>query len=155
LHLVGSNSGPAPTQVGVNSLLLSAEAGVPDVVALVATLGGDGIVRVPGVGGSGAFSVATVNLGAGGPITVTVDTGAAILPVSVFVCQTDAGGQCTAGPSPSVATTIGPGQTPTFAVFVVANAPLGFDPAIHRVFVRFRDAGGVVRGASSVAILVQ
>jgi hypothetical protein len=154
-NFVATNSGPAPTQVGVNSVLLSAASGVPDIVALAATTSGDGIARVPGVGGTGAFSVATVNVGSGGPITVTADTGSASLPLSAFVCQTNpANGQCLGGLATSVATSIGAKETPTFAVFVVANAPLAFDPAVHRVFLRFRDAGGVIRGATSVAIQI-
>jgi hypothetical protein len=155
VNVIGTNSGPAPTLTGINTLLLSAAGGVPDVVALSATPTADGIVRVPGVGGTGAFSVATVNVGAGGPVTATVDTGSASLPLSPFVCQTNpATGECLAGLATSVATTIGTGETPTFAVFVVAGGRLSFDPAVHRVFIRFRDASGVVRGATSVAVQI-
>ncbi len=155
VNVIGTNSGPAPTLAGVNTLLLSAANGVPDIVALSATSSRDGIVRVPGVGGTGAFSVATVNVGTGGPITATVDTGGTSLPLSPFVCQTNpANGECLAGLATAVSTTIGAGETPTFAVFVVATAPLAFDPAVHRVFIRFRDASGVIRGATSVAVLI-
>src|SRR6185436_3854783 len=60
-----SNSGPAPTVIGLNTLLLSASATpVPDIVALAAS-GDPGIVNIPGTTGSGAFAVATVNVGAG------------------------------------------------------------------------------------------
>ena len=33
--------------------------------------------------------MATVNMGAGDTITVSADTGGAILPVNIFICQTD------------------------------------------------------------------
>jgi hypothetical protein len=47
--------------VGLNTVLLSASANpVPDIVALGATLSGDGIVNIPGVAGIGAFAVATI-----------------------------------------------------------------------------------------------
>jgi hypothetical protein len=141
--------------VGVNSLLLSAAHGVPDVIALAATPTVDGIVRVPGIGGTAAFSVATVNVGAGGPIVATVDTGAASLPVSVFVCQTNpATGECITPLGPAASVVIGTGQTPTFAVFVVAHGSFVFDPAVNRVFIRFRDGSNLIRGASSVALLL-
>lgn len=57
---------PAPSQVGVNTLLLSASAtAVPDVVALAATLPSPfpGTVNIPGTTGTGVFAVATVNIG--------------------------------------------------------------------------------------------
>ena len=41
--------------------------------------------------------------------------------------------------------------TPTFAVFVTGAGIVPFDPAVNRVVVRFKDAQGVVRGATSVA----
>ena len=85
-----ANTDPAPVIPGLNTLLLSASATpTPDIVALVATPSGDGIVNLSGTNGVGAFAVATVNVGAGDTFTVSADTGGAILPVSVFVCQTD------------------------------------------------------------------
>jgi polyhydroxybutyrate depolymerase len=149
----GSNTLPAPTLPGINTLLLSASATpVPDVVALAATLGGNGIVDVPG-SGTGVFSVATVNLGVGGTIDVSADTGSTALPVTVTLCQTNpATGACTSPVQPSVTTQINTGETPTFGVFVKTDGIVAFDPGVNRIYVRFKDAGEITRGATSVAV---
>ena len=111
-----TNSAPAPTVVGLNTLLLSASATpVPDIVALAATTSNDGIVTIPGSTGAGAFAVASVNVGIGSAITVSADTGAATLPVLLTLCQTNPGnGQCTSAIGATVATTIAANATPTF-----------------------------------------
>jgi hypothetical protein len=152
-----ANSGDALTIAGVNDLLLAAsDVPVPDVVALVATVLSDGIVHLPGALDSAAFSVATANVGAAGPITIRVDTGGAALPVTISVCRTEpATGVCVQpeDPTPSpFAVPMGAGTTATFAVFVTGSGVIAPDPAGARVFVRFADAGGVVRGATSVAV---
>jgi len=54
-----------------------------------------------------------------------------------------------------VTTQIDAGATPTFAIFVAGSGPVTFDPAANRVFVRFRDGGGTIRGATSVAVRTQ
>lgn len=79
------------------------------------------------------------------------DTGAALLPLTVVVCATDALGSCLGPPGPSTTVFIAPGGQPTFAFFVAATAPIALDPATHRIFVRFKDSGGATRGATSVA----
>jgi hypothetical protein len=142
---------------GVNTLLFSASATpVPDVVALAATLNNDGIVNIPGTSGTGVFSVATVNVGASGVITATADTGSASPPVSILLCQTNPiTGACLATPSASATTTINTSETPTFGIFVTGAGTVPFDPANNRIFVRFKDAGGVTRGATSVAVRTQ
>jgi subtilisin-like proprotein convertase family protein len=142
---------------GLTTLLLSASTSpVPDIVALAATPNNNGIVDIPGPTGSGAFAVATVNVGAGASITTSADTGSVNLPVHLFVCQTDpAAGKCFAPPAPTVTTQIDGNATPTFAIFVQGSASVPFDPANNRVFVRFKDAGGVTRGATSVAVRTQ
>lgn len=160
--IAGTNTDLAPTLLGVNTLLLSASAAaVPDIVALAAS-GDPGIVDIPGPTGTGAFAVATVNVGnAGGLISVGADTSLgntprATLGVTTFVCQTNpTTGQCLAPPQSTVATQINPGETPTFAIFVQGSGPVSFDPANNRIFVRFTDAGGVIRGATSVAVRTQ
>jgi hypothetical protein len=128
---------------------------VPDIVAISATLNNDRIVNIPGTTGTGVFAVATVNLGARGTITVSVDTGAAILPVRIALCQTDPmTGQCVNPTVPTtspVVTTIDANATPTFGFFATGTSIVPFAPAVNRIFVRFTDAGGVPRGATSVA----
>jgi hypothetical protein len=148
------NTDPAPRITGVNTLQLSASStAVPDVVALAATVSGDGTVHVPGPAGTGAFAVATVNLGAGGSITAVADTGAAVLPLDLRICQTNpATGACLGVPGPTVTVPLASSASPTFAIFAQANGAIPFDPAGNRVFVRFVDGSGVVRGATSVAV---
>src|SRR5437773_12253039 len=105
------------------------------IVALAATSGG--IVNIPGTNGTGAFAVATVNIGASGSIIASADTGRVSLPVSLFICQTNPGtGACLGSPASTVMTTINANDTPTFAVFVQGSGNVPFDPAANRVFVR-------------------
>jgi len=152
-----ANASPAPVTVGLNTLLLSASATpVPDVVALAATVTNDGIVNIAGTSGTGAFAVATVNVGASGSITVSADTGNATLPVNISLCQTNpASGQCISTIGASVTTQINSNATPTFAIFVQGHGNVPFDPATNRIFVRFREAGAVTRGSTSVAVRTQ
>jgi M6 family metalloprotease-like protein len=160
----GTNADPAPTLSGINTLLLSASTSpVPDIVALAATLNNDGIVNIPGATGTGVFAVATVNLGAGGSffgggasITASADTGGVTLPLTVSLCQTNpATGVCISAIGASVTTQINANDTPTFGVFVAGSGAVPFDPAKNRIFVRFKDAGAVTRGATSVAVRTQ
>jgi hypothetical protein len=147
----------APSTTGLNTLLLSAsETPVPDIVALAATASNDCILHITGTSGSNAFAVATVNVGSSAAITVAANTGAASLPLAINLCQTDpASGQCTSSVGSSVTTTINAGATPTFAIFATASGQVPFDPANNRIFVIFSDAGGTVRGSTSVAVQTQ
>jgi hypothetical protein len=150
-----ANTQTARSRKGLNTVLLSASlTPIPDIVALAATSGNDGIVNV--VGGTGAFAVATVNVGASGSVTATADTGNAILPINIALCQTDpANGQCISGIGPSISTQINANATPTFGIFVGAAGNVAFNPATNRIFVRFKDGGGVTRGSTSVAVRTQ
>ncbi len=152
-----TNTAPASVVSGLTTLLLSASSTpIPDIVALAATLNNDGIVNIPGATGTGVFAVATVNVGAGGAITASADTGGTSLPVNIFLCQTNPStGDCLAAPTSSVTTQINANATPTFGVFVAGTATVLFDPAKNRIFVRFKDAGSVTRGATSVAVRTQ
>jgi hypothetical protein len=95
-------------------------------------------------------------MGAGDTITVSADTGGAILPVSVFVCQTDPQtSTCLLPPDTSVPTTILSNETPTFGVFVAAQGEISFFPETNRIFVRFKDTSSVTRGLTSVAVRTQ
>jgi hypothetical protein len=149
----GTNTTPVAPISGVNTLLLSASVTpTPDVIALAATATNDGIVNLPSFTGPAAFSVASSNVGAGGQITVSADTGASSLPVSINLCRTNPQtGQCTSSLGPSVLTQINGGETSTFSVFVTGAGFVPLDPATNRVFVRFRE-GQAVRGSTSVAV---
>ncbi len=149
----GADTALVTPLVGINTLLLSGSTtDVPDIVALTATPTNDGIVNLPAATNVNAFAVATVNVGIGGSITVSADTGGAQLPISIVVCQTDAGGACIQTAEANVTTFINSGATPTFAFFVAGGGVIPFDPAANRIFARFKDAGGFTRGSSSVAV---
>jgi hypothetical protein len=146
---------PAPIVNGLNTLLLSASSTpTPDVIALAATLQQDGIVHVTnGSPPTGVFAVATDNLGSGDTITVATNTGAATLPITVTVCQTNPStGACMQTAAGNVATTINSGATPTFGIFVTASGNVPLDPANNRIFVTFTDSANTIRGETSVAV---
>ena len=142
---------PAAPISGVNTLTLSARGGPgPDLIALAAS-------ATPGrliLAGAGAFAVATANVGTGGDVTVSADTGSAVLPLALSWCQTDPGSGVCLGPATSapLPATVGPGATPTFAVFASAAGSIPFDPSSNRVFFRVRDLAGQVIGATSLAV---
>ncbi len=153
-----TNTDQAMNTVGLNTLLLVADSNpVPDIVALAETVTRDGIANVSG--GSGVFSVATVNVGITGEITVRVDTGIATLPITIAVCETNPlTAACINPTAPTfdpVTTTIEANETPTFSFFINSTGEVPFDPANNRIFARFQDAGGVTRGATSVAVRTQ
>jgi hypothetical protein len=152
-----ASTGAAASVTGLNTLLLSASTTpVPDIVVESATASNDGILHITGTMGSAAFATATVNLGSSASITVTADTGGVTLPLAITLCQTNPGsGQCLATPSASVSTTINTNATPTFAIFATASNAIPFAPATSRIFVRFADASGAVRGSTSVAVQAQ
>ena len=139
---------------GVNTLDLSFSAGpVADVVALAATASKDGVLRLPGAAGVGAFAVATDNVGTADDLTVTADLGGAALPVALSVCQTNsATGQCLAPAAAAITVSVAAGATPTFSVFAAAQGAVPFAPAVSRIFLRFGDAAGQPHGATSVAV---
>ncbi len=152
-----TNSAPAASNMGLNTLLLSASGiPVPDIIALGATVGNNGIVDIPGTTGTGAFAVATANVGIAGGFVAFANDGAANLPVTITICETNpVSGQCLAPPAANVLTTINAGATPTFAVFVKATSTVPFLPAANRIFVQFQDSGQLIRGSTSVAVRTQ
>jgi phospholipase/lecithinase/hemolysin len=152
------NVPPAPVVIGLNTLLLSASSTpTPDVIALAATTQNDGIVHVTnGSPPTGAFAVATDNLGSSDTITVATNTGSATLPITVSICETNPStGACLAPPSANVSTTIATNATPTFGIFVSASAAVPLNPANSRVFVTFTDSTNAIRGETSVAVETQ
>jgi hypothetical protein len=158
LSFACSNTSPAPIFPGVNTFLLSASpTPVADIVAMASTSTNDGIMGIGTLAAHstwvGAFAVATTNVGADDTLTVSADSGTELLPVSVSICQTDPKtSACLSPPQDTVTTTIRFLETPTFGIFVTATTGVGLSPAWNRIFVRFRDGGGVTRGSTSVAV---
>jgi hypothetical protein len=139
---------------GINTLTLSGSTTpVPDLLALAATPSNDGILRIKD-GSTGAFAIATVNVGAASLFDAVVsDTSGHVPPAQLTVCQTDQRGQCLFPPLPGrVIFSAAQGETPTFSVFVTPNASVPLDLEHNRIFVEFKDVPGVVRGRTSVAV---
>jgi sugar lactone lactonase YvrE len=146
----------APIIEGVNTISLSAS-GTPvaDVIALAATPTHDGIVSLP-EGGTGAFAVASFNVGATQPLTVSVTSLQTTLPVTATICETNPStAQCLTPPSPTVSFTAMSGAAPTFSIFLQSTGAIPFAPATARLFVSFLDASGNFHGSTSVAIETQ
>ena len=146
---------PAAVTPGVNTVdLLFSPVPVADIIALAATLSGNGIVTVPySQDAPSAFAVASINAGSGASLTLSTDTGDATLPITVSLCETNpSNGACLAPPSSTLAVAIAPNATPTFSFFVSANGDVPYSPGTSRIFVRFTDAGGTSHGSTSVAV---
>ncbi len=147
------NAAPIAAIPGVNTLKLRVSATpVIDLIALAATLNNDGYVDVPGATGTGVFSVASTNIGIDGQVSVHAKTGAAALPVTLSLCQTDSLGNCLAAPASQVDLSVNNGGTPTFGVFVTGNGNIADDPARNRIFLEFTDTSGTLVGSTSVAV---
>ena len=122
----------------------------------MATSNDPGYVDIPAATGTGVFAVAAMNLGIAAPITASANTGAANLPVTVSLCQTDPEtGTCLVTPASTVTTPIATNATPTFGIFVIASGSVPDSPGANRVFVQFTDASGILRGETSVAVRTQ
>ena len=120
---------------------------------------GDGIANIPGATGVTAFGAATVNIGAAGTVTASVDDNGAGLRADRAAVrhQPDDGRlhQPGARPAPSATFTLATNASATVAVFVTGTGNVPFDPANNRLFLRFKTADGVTRGATSVAVRTQ
>jgi hypothetical protein len=114
-----------------------------DMISIGATPSGDGILAVPS-GTSGAFGVATVNIGAAATVTarpVYVRPFGEDDPAkqfTAFICETGAASNCLTPLAASVQFTAAPNAPHTFAVVVQRPAvDPGFDPGRRRMFIKF------------------
>jgi hypothetical protein len=147
-----TNALPAPVTTGVNTFLLAAAATpVPDTIAVMSTLSGDGVVRIPNSSATQLFAIGTSNVGATGTIVVSGDDGGASLPMTLMMCETTGGSVCLAPPTPTVTVNYTAGTNRSFAFFAQASGSIAFDPAHNRVFARLKQSG-VTRGGTSAAV---
>jgi len=153
MNFLCENTVPAQGIPGVNDLTLVTDSQpVPDTIALVATVSGDGVVRIPSATGRQVFVIGTANVGSTGTITVSADTDGQALPITVTVCETNAAGNCLTAPAASTTVQYMAGTTRSFAFFAAANGSIPFSPGVNRVFARLRDPGGTTRGSTSAAV---
>ena len=76
--------------------------------------------------------------------------------LTIQICETNSTiGNCLASPAERLTIGVGANETRTFGLFVSGRGTVPFDPATNRIFVRFRDSGGVTRGSTSVAVRTQ
>ena len=146
------NAYPAPSHIGLNTLILTATDSVPpDMLAIGATPSSDGVIRLTNTTETGFFATAAVNIGSGGTVTARADDGGKNLPVTLQLCETNSVGNliiCGNDLTRSVAS----GQTVYYTVFVTGTEqPISFDPANNRLFLRF-SADGQTVGATNVAV---
>ncbi len=149
--------GPALVTTGVDTVdLTMSTSAIADVIALAATATNNGIAVIPGSTGTGAFAVASDNVGATAQIIASVDTGSATLPVTPTICQSNPStGVCLGTAGSSVTVNFTAGLTPTFSIFLTASGAIPLDPANSRIFVRFKDSAGALHGSTSVAVETQ
>jgi len=144
-----ANSVPARSFVGVNTLSLSASNDpVADVVAIATTT--DLIIPA---GGQAVAAVAVANVGSGAEITASLDSAGAQLPLTATICRTNtATGACLEPLSDLSTLTLDAGSTASFMIQIEASDTIQFNPVSNRLFVRFRDSSGILRGATSTAV---
>ena len=149
-----ANTDPAANTIGLNTLLMSSSATpVADIIGLTTETD-----LIAPVGMTSLYAVGSTNIGVTENITASLTTGIIALPINLLICQTDSGtGAClpTSSPATSVGLTFVSNSNATFAVFVEPTAQINNDPANNRIFIRFTDSDGVIRGATSTAVRTQ
>lgn len=167
----------APVYEGVNTLLLTqASSPVPDIITIGVSPTNDGIIHIPSLGSGEIMAVAALNIGAGYSQPATVgakpagandadvfvfpEDGVLNLPLTAFICETDASAVCTSNGgtyAQSVETTIGSAPA-TFNIFTNSNrgagVPLYADIARQNIAF-YKDLGathGEKFGATGLAV---
>lgn len=145
------NTSPAAISTGVNTFSLSSNATpTPDIIGLTTTTD----LQV-NLGETALFAVATFNAGAAGAITASLDTGNQVLPLNLLICVTDTNGACLDPPAATASLAVASGARPAFAVFATPADSIARNAATNRIFVRFMDGSGVLRGSTSTAVRTQ
>ncbi|MEM7218451.1 MAG: M23 family metallopeptidase [Pseudomonadota bacterium] len=136
---------------GENTLQLTVtDQPAPDIMAVAATVDGDGVVRLGSAAGESSFAMAAINPGSAVDdviVTPRLTAGVAVLTL----CETDAQAICLAEPSASLTLSLD-GTPRTFSVFVAGSGtPLSLDESDQRVVVEFVQ-GGRLRAVTGVAV---
>jgi hypothetical protein len=150
VHIRAQAANAASTNLlpGINTWTLRAtNSPGPDIVALTTTTD----FHQVSCSGTKPFAVAMSNVGAAtSPVTVTADTGSASLPFSMLIQESDPATGIIIGDN--ILENVGAGENRTVVVWVTFHGCVGFDPAAHRIFIRFKDAGNNLIGSTSTAV---
>jgi hypothetical protein len=133
---------------GINtwSLRATSSAG-PDIIALTTTTDFHQIA----CNGIKPFAVAMSNVGgATSQVTVTADTGSTSLPLSILIQESNPATGVIIGDN--ILQNVGAGENRTVVVWVTFHGCTSFDPATHRIFIRFKDASNNLIGSTSTAV---
>ena len=125
----------------------------PDVIAVAETAPRPGELDIRGNDVS-AFSLATINVGGGGSVTVVPNNGADASPeLTLSICGSDPlSGNCITPVQRSITATYSARQTRTFGVFAAApNQPTIPNPTFNRINVDVVEVGGSRLGGTSLA----
>ncbi|VAV89120.1 hypothetical protein MNBD_ALPHA06-1392, partial [hydrothermal vent metagenome] len=139
---------------GVNTFTLSSASIAPaDMLTIALSPVAGGVNQMQNASDNGFVVIASAAIGANDTLTFSVNDGGAGLPFVSSVCETNPlDSQCLATPAQSVTINSVNGETRTFAAFVSATGNIPFDPGNNRLFMEFRDQGGILRGGSSIEI---
>jgi hypothetical protein len=144
-----ASNAPATTLLpGINTWTLRATSSAgPDIIALTTTTDFHQIA----CNGTKPFAVAMSNVGAAtSQVTVTADTGSVSLPLSILIQESDPATGVIIGDN--ILQNVGAGENRTVVVWVTFNGCTSFDPATHRIFIRFKDVGNNLIGSTSTAV---
>jgi hypothetical protein len=144
----GSNAVATSLLTGINTWTLRATySASPDMIALTTTTD----LHQVSCSGTKPFAVAMANVGAAtGQVTVTADTGTSSLPLSILIQETNPATGVVIGDH--ILQNVGAGENRTVVVWVTFHGCVSFDPAAHRIFIRFKDAGNNLIGSTSTAV---
>ncbi len=149
------NANRARQVEGVNSVLLSfGPQASPDLVAIAVTPSSDGVLRIADENAAAAFATAVSNVGAAGTLTLRPVGSGPASGLRLRICETDPGsGACLAPASETVTRAFAENEAASFAVFARGQgSQINFAPATSRIRLVAEDAGGVIRGSTSVAV---
>jgi hypothetical protein len=133
---------------------------LPDPAISTATFSNDDIVHTGGSNGTGAFSLTTVNVGASGDVTITLDTDdgdGQLLPYWLWVCEINAQAQCISPLLPSLSVHMPANEPRYFTVLAQGQGQVvALDPYYNRIYFRIREGfntpTGTLVGAAGLSI---
>lgn len=126
----------------------------PDILPVIVTPSGDGILHIDGETQRGVAAVAAINLGEPADLVFNVD---AMADVDIRACQTDTNGACLAPRGNAIPFRLETNETALFSIIAVdrSNSLVANAPELIRLWVNFDEVSAPdigARSSTSVAI---